>query len=86
MVIYCLIFSETIVSGVLLLKIWKYLNSNPLVIKTVLDFLAKDGMFFLGLALIYLWITWINDELQNLCGSDCDNMYYVPHLNTGLLN
>ena len=43
----------------LLFKVWKYLNSKPLGLQTVLDDLTKDGMIILGLTITYEWITWI---------------------------
>ena len=58
-VLHCLISLTTLAIGVLMYQVWKYLNSKPLGLQTVLDDLTKDGMIILGLTITYEWITWI---------------------------
>ena len=58
-VLHCLIFISTLAIGVLLVQVWKYLNSKPIVIQTVLDDLTKDGIVIFGLNILCGWITWI---------------------------
>ena len=57
--IHCSIFVATIIIGVLLIQVLKYLNSKPLGLQIVLDDLTKDAMVILGLTMTYTWITWI---------------------------
>ena len=57
--IHCLIFIANIAVYALLFQVWKYLNSKPLGLQTVLDDLAKDGMVLLAMVLTYNWTTWI---------------------------
>ena len=58
-VVHCLILIVILAITVLLFQVWKYLNTKPLGIQTVLDDLAKDGMILLGLTMTFTWITWI---------------------------
>ena len=57
--IHCSIFVATIIIGVLLFQVLKYLNSKPLGLQIVLDDLTKDAIIILGLTMTYTWITWI---------------------------
>ena len=49
--IHCSIFVATIIIGVLLFKVLKYLNSKPLGLQIVFDDLTKDTMIILGLTI-----------------------------------
>ena len=63
-IVHTLNLIVTLVIIVILFQVWKYLNSKPLGIQTVLDDFTKDGMVILGLNLTHTWITWIKFMAQ----------------------
>ena len=58
-VIHCLILAVVLVNSVLLFQVWKYLNSKPPGMQTILHELAKDGILLIEAQLIINWITWV---------------------------
>ena len=58
-VIHCLILAVVLVNSVLLFQVWKYLNSKPPGMQTILHELAKDGILLTEAQLIINWITWV---------------------------
>ena len=58
-VIHCLILAVVLVNSVLLFQVWKYLNSKPPGLQTILHELAKDGILLIEAQLIINWITWV---------------------------
>ena len=59
MVVHILILTVFILTVILLVQAWRYLNNKALGMTTILDQSAKDGMIFLGLAMITGWTSWM---------------------------
>ena len=58
-VVHILILIVFLITVILLVQAWRYLNNKALGMTTILDQSAKDGMILIGLAMITGWTSWM---------------------------